>query len=545
MGTAGADRIAVLGLLVVVGVGYFTMLTALPLHGEETRWARVAIEMRETGDWIVPRQQGEPFLDRPPLGAWAMAGVGVLRGEVDQIAIRLPSALAILVTTLLIFWCVRRTLPLLGAFAAAVTYPCFGQVLQIGWTGESEALYTLLVSAALLVWYSMYTSGRRVFVVWSVGSGLAALATLVKGPQALMYFMMATTAYLVWRRDWRWLLSVGAVLGVGVGCLVPALWVAALLQRLGSGAVRDVLLTLALSKYGVDTLLLQIAVYPVLVWGSLLPGSIVWLSLLTSARRALGPAPEVVRFSVIALLVTFPTVWFAEHARPRHFMPLFPCAAVLVGWTVQRLAGAPSSSPGRRWWNLSVMGGAFAVAGFGLVLLAAVFGADMWGVGREVGVYAAACIGVSAVLVRSARTGGVRHAAAALGAIAVFQLIVFRGVVTEALGRGARDMAPVVIAVRDELPVGARLVSIGPVHHRFAYHYRTLIPRVRLSTTTAAAPVDLEFFCFESVRGSEPAGLPELWIQVARVVNDSELAAVPESVTVIGRILRQTPARRE
>ena len=33
---------------------YFARLDAIPFHGEETRWARVAWEMRETGDWIVP-----------------------------------------------------------------------------------------------------------------------------------------------------------------------------------------------------------------------------------------------------------------------------------------------------------------------------------------------------------------------------------------------------------------------------------------------------------------------------------------------------------
>ena len=35
------------------------------------------------GDWIVPRQQGEPFLYRPPCGSWSMALFGLVRGQVD------------------------------------------------------------------------------------------------------------------------------------------------------------------------------------------------------------------------------------------------------------------------------------------------------------------------------------------------------------------------------------------------------------------------------------------------------------------------------
>jgi 4-amino-4-deoxy-L-arabinose transferase-like glycosyltransferase len=539
------DRITILGLFVVVIVGYFSMLTALPLRGEETRWARVAVEMLERGDWVVPRQQGVPFLDRPPLGAWVMAGAGLLRGEVDVVAIRLPSMVAILVTTLLIFRYSRRELSRLGAGTAAVSYACFGQVLQIGWTGENEAVYTLLLSAALLVWYSMYTSGRSVFATWAMGAGLAGLALLVKGPQALVYFVMATSAYVVWRREWRGLMAASVVFGVGVGCLAPALWCAALGQRLGGDAVAQVLVHVSLTRYGSGLSLAHLASYPVMVWGSLLPGSLVWLSLLTSARRVFCPVPEVVRFSIVALLVTFPTLWLAEHAQPRYFMPLFPCAAVLVGWTVQQLASAPASSPARRWWNVMLLGDACGIAGASLVLLSAWlsgrdFGLGVAGIGAEVLGYAAGCLGVSAILVWSSRGHGRRRAAAAITAIAVFQLILFRGVVTDGLVRGANDMAPAVAAVRRGLPEGARLVSLGPVHHRFAYHYQALIPRVSLGALHEGARGDVEYFCFESVRGVVPTELGRReWVEVARVVNDSDVSEVPESVTVVGRLSRR------
>ena len=70
---------------------YFTRLTDLTIRGEESRWARVAQEMLDTGDWIVPRQQGEPFPDRPPLNSWAMIAASQLTGELNLAAIRLPA----------------------------------------------------------------------------------------------------------------------------------------------------------------------------------------------------------------------------------------------------------------------------------------------------------------------------------------------------------------------------------------------------------------------------------------------------------------------
>ncbi len=73
----------VAALLVLVGLTYFTRLGALPVCGEESRWATAAREMMASGDFIVPRQQGTVFPERPPLGSWAMALVGLFRGEVD------------------------------------------------------------------------------------------------------------------------------------------------------------------------------------------------------------------------------------------------------------------------------------------------------------------------------------------------------------------------------------------------------------------------------------------------------------------------------
>ena len=59
---------AMLALLVlIVWTGYFLRPSARFMVGEETRRGQVAVEMIESGDWIVPREQGDLFLSRPPL----------------------------------------------------------------------------------------------------------------------------------------------------------------------------------------------------------------------------------------------------------------------------------------------------------------------------------------------------------------------------------------------------------------------------------------------------------------------------------------------
>src|SRR6187402_3622093 len=97
-------------LVALVGAIYFTRLTALPIAGEEGRWGSAAAEMLQTGDWLVLRQQGSVFSEKPPMTAWCMAAVGWVRGDVDDVAVRLPSVMSVLLTCVLLYWYARRFL---------------------------------------------------------------------------------------------------------------------------------------------------------------------------------------------------------------------------------------------------------------------------------------------------------------------------------------------------------------------------------------------------------------------------------------------------
>ena len=85
-------------VLLILAAGFYTFRVAdLSVRGEESRRGRIAWEIWQTGDWIVPRIQGEPVFFRPPLQNWLIALVGVVRGSVDEWALRLPSVAAILI----------------------------------------------------------------------------------------------------------------------------------------------------------------------------------------------------------------------------------------------------------------------------------------------------------------------------------------------------------------------------------------------------------------------------------------------------------------
>ena len=219
-------------VLLLTGLIYGSRLGETPPNGEEPRRGQVAREMLASGDWVVPRQQGLPFLSRPPVQNWAIALAAVVRGKVDAVAIRAPSVSAVLLTVILIYAYGRTFLSRLGAMSAMVAFPTMGLVLQFGWLGETEALYTFLVAGSLIVWRWANATHKPLWG-WCGGYGLAALGMLTKGPQAPAYFLGGVAVFLLAMRRGRELLRWQHAAGIGFFLAIWLAWEVPFCLRVG------------------------------------------------------------------------------------------------------------------------------------------------------------------------------------------------------------------------------------------------------------------------------------------------------------------------
>jgi 4-amino-4-deoxy-L-arabinose transferase-like glycosyltransferase len=87
---------------------YFGHLGAIGFVGpDEPRYAWIARDMAETGDWVTPRLYGKPWFEKPPLYYWGAAICFKVFG-VSETAARLPSAISALVATLAMAWLAWR-----------------------------------------------------------------------------------------------------------------------------------------------------------------------------------------------------------------------------------------------------------------------------------------------------------------------------------------------------------------------------------------------------------------------------------------------------
>src|ERR1700694_243236 len=137
----------VLLILATLFVCYFSHLGAIRFVGPaEPRYAWIARDMAESGDWVTPRLYGKPWFEKPPLYYWGAALCFKLFG-VSEVSARLPSAVSALLATLALAWLAWRlyggetarwlllllptTVGMIGFFHAGATDKPFSAMLTI------------------------------------------------------------------------------------------------------------------------------------------------------------------------------------------------------------------------------------------------------------------------------------------------------------------------------------------------------------------------------------------------------------------------------
>jgi len=139
------NLLAALVAVLVLYFSFFGGLSALGLVGpDEPRYAAVAREMYESGDWVTPRLHGQPWFEKPVLYYWGAAAAFHVFG-VNEFAARLPSALAALGVALTMGALALRLYGPLAGWAALLIFAS-----SIGVIGFARAATTdMLLSAAL------------------------------------------------------------------------------------------------------------------------------------------------------------------------------------------------------------------------------------------------------------------------------------------------------------------------------------------------------------------------------------------------------------
>ncbi len=216
--------LAYLFIVLFWAAAYLPGLGTKALKGEEARRSLPAIEMLETGNWLVPHLNGTPYLRKPPLINWAIATSLYVVNYRDEWVVRLPSVLAMLAMASVLFWTALRWLSLPGAFAAAVISLSAIGLWEKGSLAEIDAMYSSLTGMAFAVWISAWVRRQTGWRLWLFPCLCLGVAFLAKGPLHLLLFYGVIIPLLVAAGEQRQLWSRAHGVALGLGLIIVAAW---------------------------------------------------------------------------------------------------------------------------------------------------------------------------------------------------------------------------------------------------------------------------------------------------------------------------------
>jgi 4-amino-4-deoxy-L-arabinose transferase-like glycosyltransferase len=333
-------------------VSAFTILPFLGLteyHTKgEPRESIVSYSMLETGNWILPRNNGGEMAYKPPFFHWSVAAVGLLNGgEITEGSSRVPSAIALIGMTAFgfLFFGKRKGVGV-ALLAAFVTLTNF-ELHRAGANCRVDMVLTALIVSALYCLYRWYERGMK-GVPW-VGVLLMSCATLTKGPVGTLLPCLVMGVFLLLRgvNFFKASLLMGA--WALLSLVLPALWYAEA-YRTGGKEFLDLMLE---ENVGRMTSTMKYDAVPnpwyynfitvtagFVPWTLLAALSLFGLSYRTvSARPAgwwkrftawIGRMEPVDLFALTAIVVPFVFYTIPESKRSVYLMPIYPFIAYFL-----------------------------------------------------------------------------------------------------------------------------------------------------------------------------------------------------------------------
>jgi 4-amino-4-deoxy-L-arabinose transferase-like glycosyltransferase len=216
----GGERTLFAALLLLAAVAVFEPAGSGLAEPDETRYAEIPREMLAARDLVVPRLNGLPYFEKPPLLYWANAAALRIFGQTPRAA-RLPTRLAGLGTAVLLVLAGRRRREGLASAILLLASP-IGFLLAR--TNLTDGMLTFFFTATLLAaraaierreagraWLGLaaltgaasagafLTKGLialalpgAILFVWCLATGrLPALAALIASPAPLVFVLLA------------------------------------------------------------------------------------------------------------------------------------------------------------------------------------------------------------------------------------------------------------------------------------------------------------------------------------------------------------------
>ena len=221
------QRVQIGLLLLFCSFLYFMNLHQRDLwNPDEPRYAQVAREMVQGGDWILMHFNGAPYPDKPPLFFWLIALSSFLWQGFTSFSARFPSALLGTLTVVLTYFIGRRLYSSRTGFLSGLILATSLKFANLSARADIDTTLTFFTTAALFCfihWYKSMKEGRQSVSIYGFYIGMG-LGTLTKGPVGLLIPLLVGLVYLVYEKDWQAIRKMRLLKGLLVFLFITLAW---------------------------------------------------------------------------------------------------------------------------------------------------------------------------------------------------------------------------------------------------------------------------------------------------------------------------------
>jgi 4-amino-4-deoxy-L-arabinose transferase-like glycosyltransferase len=334
--------------LFVAAAALAVQLGSVPLiDADEGRNAEVAREMAATNDYVMPRLNSLPYLDKPIVYFAAEAAVMEVLGP-TELAARLPAYLFTLATAAIVFWFARR----IGAdpYVASIAFLSMPLTIAFARTVIFDSALTFFVTVALAAFYVAIEEQQK---QWSILAWAAmGVAMITKGPVTFILVLIPVVIF-AWRA--KAVRVVFPLLGIIAFVAVTAPWVWGVMQVVPE-FLRYVLVTETAERMA--TKALKRTGPPWYFVPYLIGGALPWSIAALFSWKELKQRDRAMLYLLLWLAVPFVFFSLSQSKRPQYILPLMVPIALAIG---------------RIWERLRTRAAAIVLVAFGVIFAIAPF----------------------------------------------------------------------------------------------------------------------------------------------------------------------------
>ncbi len=320
-----------IGLLLLSCLLFFSSLKSNDLSEREAREALAVFEMVNYGDFFLPKINGETLRTKPPLFHWSAFLFAKISGDLDEMVVRLPSALCAAAGVIGTFFfgtfLFNRRIGMLSSLILATNIKYF----EMANRARVDMTLTFFVTLAYILFYIGFKTGKKIyFLFFFIAIGLAALT---KGPVGILFPFSTIFLFLVSQKKTAFLREIDFLKGTLIILTIVSLWLVPALV-LGGETLLDIIYQETVARF-LGTTTHQLHKEPFYYYFPQIIGGFAPWSLFLPLALVMGFKNSRESEGLLYILLWFTCIFcflsLSAGKRGDYLLPLYPAAALLVG----------------------------------------------------------------------------------------------------------------------------------------------------------------------------------------------------------------------